>query len=54
MTYLIYGINDFLINESISKIINKYKIDKNSINNYYIEDVITNIIDDAYTMPLFS
>lgn len=54
MTYLIYGTNDYLISESISKIINKFKIDKNSINNYYIEDVITNIIDDAYTMPLFS
>lgn len=54
MTYLLYGINDYLINEEIKKIIAKYEIDSDSITNYYQEDLIKDIIDDAYTMPLFS
>lgn len=54
MNYLLYGTDDFLINKEIDKIINKEKIDDNSISKYDLEiDSIKDIIEDATTVSLF-
>lgn len=55
MTYLLYGINDYLIDTEIKKIKNKYNIGNDDLINYdYLETNIKIIIDDAYNMPLFN
>ena len=55
MNYLLYGTNDYVINLEIKKIIKKNNINTEDIINYnYTETNIKNIIDDAYTMPLFN
>lgn len=53
MTYIIYGLNDFLIKSAIDSIIKKNKIDSDSITNYNNEFVLEDILNDAETMPLF-
>ena len=53
--YLIYGLDEYLINKEIDKIIKKNNIDKNSIIKYSLnEDSIDNILEDANTFNLFS
>ena len=53
--YLIYGVDKYLIDKEIDKIIKKNKIDKNSIIRYSLnEDSIDNILEDANTFNLFS
>ena len=55
MIYLLYGKEEYLINEYIKDIITKYKVDKININNYNLEEVlIEKIIDDANTYSLFN
>ncbi|MEG2232439.1 MAG: DNA polymerase III subunit delta [Bacilli bacterium] len=55
MIYLLYGINDFLINEELNKIIIKYKLNKDDICKYDLSLFsIKNIIDDALSLPLFN
>ena len=54
MNYLLYGEEDYLINQELNKIIKKEKIDSNSISNYDLElDSIKNIVDDCQTVSLF-
>ena len=54
MIYLLYGEEEFLIDEEIKKIIKKAKIDNLSISRYDMEiDNIKNIIEDACTISLF-
>lgn len=53
--YLIYGVDKYLIDKEIDKIIKKNKIDNNSIIRYSLnEDNIDNILEDANTFNLFS
>lgn len=53
--YLIYGLDKYLIDKEIDKIIKKNKIDNNSIIRYSLnEDSIDNILEDANTFNLFS
>ena len=53
--YLIYGVDKYLIDKEIDKIIKKNKIDNNSIIRYSLnEDSIDNILEDANTFNLFS
>lgn len=53
--YLIYGVDKYLIDKEIDKIIKKNKIDNNSIIKYSLnEDSIDNILEDANTFNLFS
>lgn len=53
--YLIYGVDKYLIDKEIGKIIKKNKIDNNSIIRYSLnEDSIDNILEDANTFNLFS
>lgn len=53
--YLIYGVDKYLIDKEIDKIIKKNKIDNNSIIKYSLnEDNIDNILEDANTFNLFS
>ena len=53
--YLIYGVDKYLIDKEIDKIIKKNKIDNNSIIRYSLnEDRIDNILEDANTFNLFS
>ena len=53
--YLIYGVDKYLIDKEIEKIIKKNKIDNNSIIRYSLnEDSIDNILEDANTFNLFS
>lgn len=54
MTYLIYGINDYLIKMELQTIISKNKIDSESIINYDSESLIQDIIDEAEIVSLFS
>lgn len=55
MIYLLYGLNDYVINEEIKKIKEKFNITNNDITRYdYKEVLIKNIIDDAILIPLFS
>lgn len=54
MNYLLYGEEEFLIDKEVEKIINKEKVDKESISNYDLElDNIKDIIDDCQTISLF-
>lgn len=53
MTFLLYGINDFVINQEIGKIIKKYNIVSDDIINYY-ETPIIKIIEDAQIISLFN
>ena len=49
--YLIYGLDEYLINKEIDKIIKKNNIDKNSIIKYSLnEDSIDNILEDEDTI----
>lgn len=53
MIYLLYGSNNYLINQKVEEI-NK-NIDKMSINNYSLEDtLLENIIEDASMNDLFN
>lgn len=53
MIYLLYGSNNYLINQKVEEI-NK-NIDKMSINNYNLEDtLLENIIEDASMNDLFN
>lgn len=55
MIYLLYGLNDYVINEEIKKIKEKFNITNNDITRYdYKEVLIKNIIDEAILIPLFS
>lgn len=54
MTYIIYGLNDFLIKNELDNIIKKNKIDNDSITNYNNESLLEDILNDAETIPLFS
>lgn len=55
MFYLIYGTEDFLINQELNKIIKENNIDNIDINKYDLtETPLKNIIDDAFTLSLFS
>lgn len=55
MVYLFYGLEEFLIDKEIKKILTDNKIDDYSINEYDLENSQLNeIIDDASTIPLFS
>ena len=54
MVYLFYGLEEFLIDKEIKKILIDNKIDDYSINEYDLENTLLNeIIDDASTIPLF-
>lgn len=55
MTYLLYGLEEFLIKQEIIKIKNKEKVDDISVNTYDLENIsLETIIDDASTISLFS
>lgn len=55
MTYLLYGTNDYLINQEIKKLKEKNNITDNDVTRYdYTEVLIKDIIDDATLVPLFS
>lgn len=55
MFYLIYGTEDFLINQELNKIIKENNIDNIDINKYDLtETPLKSIIDDAFTLSLFS
>lgn len=55
MTYLLYGLNDYLIDTEIKKIKELNKINSDDLINYdYIETPLKIIIEDAYNMPLFN
>lgn len=55
MTYLLYGTNDYLINQEIEKLKEKNNITDNDVTRYdYTEVLIKDIIDDATLVPLFS
>ncbi len=52
--YLLYGLEDYLIQEEIKKIIEKDKIEEININKYNLENnMIDNVIEDATTISLF-
>lgn len=54
MIYLLYGTEDFLIEQEIKNIIKKIKIDKINISRYNLEEEsIKDIIDEACTISLF-
>lgn len=54
MNYLIYGIDDYLINKEVEKIIKSEKIEDINISRYDLTiDSISTVIDDALTMSLF-
>lgn len=55
MIYLIYGEEEFLIEEEVLSIINKSKVDELNISKYNLSsDDIRDIIQDASTVSLFS
>lgn len=55
MIYVVYGTEEFLINQEINKIVNKHKIDKININKYNLEfTLIDDVIEDASMISLFS
>ena len=55
MLYLLYGTEKFLIDKEIKKVIKDNKIDNLNINSYDLNsDTLTNVIDDAQTISLFS
>lgn len=52
--YLLYGLEDYLIQEEIKKIIEKDKIEEININKYNLENnMMDNVIEDATTISLF-
>ncbi|MDD3453430.1 MAG: DNA polymerase III subunit delta [Bacilli bacterium] len=52
--YLFYGLEEYLINEEINKIIHNKKIDNLNISKYDLEnDNLKDILDDASTISLF-
>lgn len=52
--YLMYGLDNFLINEEISKISKKNKINELNINKYdYLNTSLNQIIEDLTTVSLF-
>lgn len=54
MTYLFYGLEEFLIENEIKKIITKNKIDEFNISKYDLEnDSLNAILEDAKTPSLF-
>ena len=54
MLYIIYGLELFLIDKELKKIIDKSKIDENSITRYDLENTkIETIIEDANSINLF-
>lgn len=54
MIYLLYGNENFLIEQELKKIIKKTKIDNYNISKYnLLEENILNVIDDANTISLF-
>ena len=55
MIYLIYGDEEFLIQNEVSNIISKSKVDELNISRYNLDcDSISSVIDDACTVSLFS
>ena len=54
MTYLLYGVEQYLIEKEINKISTNNKIDTINIVNYEFCDNMQNIIDDANTYSLFA
>lgn len=55
MIYLIYGDEEFLIQEEVCNIIKKSKVDELNISKYNLDcDSVSNVIDDACTVSLFS
>lgn len=55
MIYLLYGKNDYLINNEIKKIKDKNNITNDDISNYDLNEInIKIILDDAVSLPLFS
>lgn len=55
MNYLLYGLEQFLIDKEIKTIINKHKIEEINISKYDLEiNTIKEILDDANTISLFS
>ena len=55
MNYLLYGTENFLIKKKIEEIKQEFKIEKNDITEYDLENTnLKNIIDDANTLSLFS
>ena len=53
MIYLLYGTLDALITDYINKIIKKENIDDINISKYNVDDLVSNIIEDASTISLF-
>ena len=54
MNYLLYGEEEFLLNQELNKIVARAKVDSNSISNYDLElDNIKDIVDDCQTISLF-
>ncbi len=54
MNYLLYGTKDYLINETISKIIEKYEISEINISRYEsLNDSLRKIVEDCQTIPFF-
>lgn len=52
--YLLYGLEDYLVQEEIKKIIKKEQIEEININKYNLENnIIDNVIEDATTISLF-
>ena len=55
MVYLLYGLEKYLIDKEIKKIIKNNSIDYININNYDLNnDTLNTIIDDCQTISLFS
>ena len=53
MTYLLYGIEDYLIKKELNKL--KKNIDDNDISYFDLEEVsLREIVDDANSLSLFS
>lgn len=53
MIYLLFGTLETLINDYVSNIVKKDKIEDINISKYNEEDLLSNIIEDASTMSLF-
>jgi DNA polymerase III subunit delta len=55
MIYVVYGLENYLINNELNNIITKYNIDKININNYDLDnDLLDKVIEDASMMSMFS
>lgn len=55
MIYLLYGTQEYLINEKINELIKEHKIDKSNLEYFDLEnDSISNLIDAANTLSLFT